>query len=505
MRAERLGGRPRVSASASVALPETRSLAGRAWPAAVWLASAVYAALLSAESIDDHRSFESGVDTAVYDQQLWLLAHGDWPFSTVITRPFLAGHFEPALVLLTPLYWLDLGVPGMLALQSIGLALAAPALYWLARTVGAPQPVAAIPAVLWLICPWVAAVNLFEFRPDAFGPALLVLAAVAALHGRHLLLAVSVVLALGLKEDFALVFVMLGIVLAVRGERRTGALLAAGSAAWFVAASVVIRELGGSFDAFGRRFAGERGDTVGEALVWAATHPLETVSDIGSQSAIGLVALLLSTGALALLAPTWLLLAAPSVAYNALSAYESQHDLVHHYHLGTVTGLFIAAAVGVARLPSLGPRGRILATVGVASAVLVSLLGGVRVHTVRGDEVPLEPGPTRRALAVIPDGVPVAATRTLLPHLSQRKDVYTLPEPFEQIDWGSSLTRAELLERAPRIRYVAYAEGDQVGTFFTGELGRDTAVPDIRPRLEKLGFVVVARAGTVEVLARRDG
>ena len=118
---------------------------------------------------------------------------------------------------------------------------------------------------------------------------------------------------------------------------------------------------------FGRRFAGDRGDTVGEAFVWAATHPLETVSDIGSQSAVGLVLLLLSTGALALLAPTWLLLAVPSVAYNALSAYESQHDLVHHYHLGTITGLFIAAAVGVARLPSLGPRGRILATVGVAS------------------------------------------------------------------------------------------------------------------------------------------
>jgi hypothetical protein len=99
--------------------------------------------------------------------------------------------------------------------------------------------------------------------------------------------------------------------------------------------------------------------------------------------------------------------------------------------------------------------------------------------------------------------VPVAATRTLLPHLSQRKDVYTLPEPFEQIDWGSSLTREELLERAPRIRYVAYAEGDQVGTFYTGELGRETAVADIRPRLEELGFVVIAREGTVEVFERR--
>ena len=35
-----------------------------------------------------------------------------------------------------------------------------------------------------------------------------------------------------------------------------------------------------------------------------------------------------------------------------------------------------------------------------------------------------------RALEPSPDGVPVAATRTLLPHLSRRVEIYTLPEPF---------------------------------------------------------------------------
>jgi len=100
---------------------------------AVWVGAAVYAVLLSVESVHDHDAFATGFDTAIYDQLLWLLAHGHEPFSTVVSRPMLADHFQPAIVLLTPLYWLDLGVPGMFAAQSIGLALTAPALYALAR------------------------------------------------------------------------------------------------------------------------------------------------------------------------------------------------------------------------------------------------------------------------------------------------------------------------------------------------------------------------------------
>ena len=120
-----------------------------------WLGTALYALLLSAESIADHGNSHTGFDTAIYDQALWLLANGHEPFSTVVSRPLFADHFQPGLVLLTPLYWLGLGVPGILAVQSIGLALTAPALFVLARAYGASPPFAAIPALLWLACPWV--------------------------------------------------------------------------------------------------------------------------------------------------------------------------------------------------------------------------------------------------------------------------------------------------------------------------------------------------------------
>ncbi|MGI8480262.1 MAG: DUF2079 domain-containing protein, partial [Gaiellaceae bacterium] len=81
----------------------TRLASVSVWAVAVWLGAALYAVALSAEAIADHNGFRTGFDTAIYDQLLWLLAHGHEPFSTVLSRPMLADHFQPGLVLFTPL------------------------------------------------------------------------------------------------------------------------------------------------------------------------------------------------------------------------------------------------------------------------------------------------------------------------------------------------------------------------------------------------------------------
>ena len=480
-----------------------RAVLDSAFTAAVWIAAALYAILLSAEAIGDHYAYRTGFDTAIYDQLLWLLAHGEEPFSTVVNRPLLADHFQPALVLLTPLYWLGLGVPGLLAAQSVGLALTAPALHALSRALGASSALASLPALAWLVCPWVASVNLFEFRPTAFMPVLLVLSVLGGIARRDVLLWATAILALGLKEDVALTYLVLGILVAYHGRRRLGIWLTAVSAIWFVFASWTIKALSGSYDAFGQRFAGDRGESVGDALVWSLEHPLETLSDVASQSVLGLVALVLSTGGIALLAPSWILLAAPSILYNALSAYTPQHDLVHHYHLGTLAGLFVAAAVGVTRLGSLGGRGRLAAACGLALAASVALVGGVRVHSGAGEGATLERAAVERALDTIPPDAPVAAVLPMLPQLSQRTEIYTLPEPFVSLEWGSPLSDEELAERARRVRFVAYIPGEQARTFYTGEIGKERAVPDARSLLRRMGFVVVARAGSLEILERR--
>jgi uncharacterized membrane protein len=488
----------------TLTVPVTRARAWSVsiWAAAVWAGAGIYSVALTLESISDHHRFRTGLDTALYDQLLWLMAHGKDPFSTVVSRPMLGDHFQPGLVLFTPIYWLGLGIPGLYAAQSIAMAVTAPALYLLARRCGASSALASLPALLWLACPWVASANLFEFRPPALAPVLLVLSVYAALERRDVLLAVTTLLALSLKEDIALTYITLGILVAYHGRRRAGLLVAAASAAWFVVASWGVKALSGSYDLFGARFGGDHGATAGSALLWELEHPLQELRDIATQSLPDLLLIFLSTAGLPLLAPSWLLLALPTAAHNALSDYAPQHEFAFHYHLGTVMGFFVAAAVGAGRLESLGRRGRLAAAALVSVAIVVAVIGGVRMHRTPSDSLRLDASAADRALSLIPKDATAAATLSVLPHLSQRTEIYTLPEPFIPIDWGGSLSAAELRRRAERVNWVAYIGGDQVRRMTTKK--HPQLIPDVRETLIRDGFVVVARAGPLEVLERRS-
>jgi hypothetical protein len=466
------------------------------WKAVVWTATAAYAVVLSAESIRQHRQYTTGFDTAIFDQGLWLLSTGDEPFSTIVDRSLVAG-LQPGVALLTPLYWLGGGVEALLVVQAIGLALAAPALYALARDRGAQPALAAVPALLWLMSPWTASVNLVDFHPQVFAPALLALSALAGLQGRWLVLGVTAIVAMSLKQDIPLAYLMLGVVLAFSGRRRAGVLLAAVATAWQVLAGLTFESGDSSYAFFEKRFAGERGDTVGEALAWAARHPFETLGDVLGQSGGDLFLLALATAALAFLAPLWLLLVLPGLLYNALSAYPAQHSLAFQYHLMTAAGLFIAAAVGVRRIESFTRAGRLAVAGVLVAACAAALVGGIQVHG-RWERDPFDDADRariREALARIPDDVPVAASTHLQPHLSQRTELYTLPEPFVPIDWGGSLTPAELHAEVPSVRYVALVKGD-------GPIEYPRDVATVIPLVRRAGFVEIYRDGPVRVFER---
>jgi uncharacterized membrane protein len=343
-------------------------------------------------------------------------------------------------------------------------------------------------------------VALFDFRPATFAAVLLVLSVLAALQDRYLLLAATTALAFTLKEDVPVTYLVLGLLLVVSGRRRVGVVLASASLATFVVASAVIKSLGEHYEWQERRFAGARGDSMLDAFGHMLRHPVETLGDVVTQSGVDLVLLVLATGGLALLAPMWILLAAPTALFNALSAFEPQHELKYHYHLLALTGLFVAAAIGVPRLGELGARGRMAANVGVATALAVAVVGAVVVHNTSPPWTSTERAAIERALDGIPADAPVAATQILLPQLSRREEVYTLPEPFVPVDWGSPVSANEFAERARRVRFVALsgAPDDLVLPItYAGD------VAEVRTLLLRAGFRPVERAGDVEILERR--
>lgn len=475
--------------------PARRPPRASGWAIVVWVGTSVYATLLSAETLHRHRTFGSVFDVAIYDQRLWLLSQGREAFSTIVSKPFLGDHFEPGLVLLTPLYWVGSGIEGLLVAQTVGIALVAPALYALGRAAGATPPEASLPALLWLACAAVATVNLFGVRPAAFVSVLLVLSVLAALRDRHVLLFATAALALSLKEDVALTYLVLGLLLAYLGRRRVGSVLAAGSLVVFLVGMMTIESRSEQLEWQSRRFAGERGDSLVDVLVYMAKHPLESTGDVLARGGPGLAVLLVSTAGVALLAPVWTILALPTVSFNAISAYAPQHELSFHYHQVTVTTLFIAAAVGSARLGTIGRKGKAVVAVGVPCAVVLSVLGAQVTHRIEPTRTTSERAAIRAALDRIPGEASVSASPDFLPYLSRRVDVYAFPEPFVRIDWGSDLASGDLQRRAEGVSFVLLNGSSTPLEYLE-------PIAPIRAKLLRSGFVVSFRSGTVEVLTR---
>ena len=470
----------------------------RRLPAVVlWAATFAYVALASFYSLLKHDNYLTYFDLANFDQALWLLAQGEEPFITQHGRHLLGDHFDPTIVLLTPIYVFGGGPVALLVLQSLLIALVAPLLFKLARLRGATPWLAVLPGVLWLANPLTLTQNIDDFHHTPVAAPLIVGSIVLLHQNRLLLFAIAALLACGLKEDIPLIFAMLGVVVFLEGRRRLGVAIATGALAVFALAMfVVMPHYSNSLDWFAERFAGTRGDSVADAAVWMIRNPLGALEDIAtSQNLFVVGALLVTSGGLCFLAPRWMLLALPAFAHNMLSAVPEQHQLRYHYWFPVILGLAVAAAVGVPKVRELGDPARRLIVVAIAVCVALFPVG-LAYADFSAD--PASPGwreARTKALELIPEDVPVAASVRLTPHLSQRRELYTLPLPFIPVDYGGDLTDAELMERARRVDYVVLD---------TSETPKELrATPKVLPPLlKRLGFREIARYRTVRVYVR---
>ena len=403
-------------------------------------------------------------------------------------------------MLLAPLGALDLTPVALLVVQAALLAAVAPALYALARRHDVSPPLALAVAVLWLASPLTQWANLFDFHPETAVPLLLVLAALELDRGHSGRFVALAAAASCFKEDVSLVFLAWGVLLAFQGRRRFGLGVVAGAAAWFVLATqVAIPAFGGDLDFYSERFGGDRGASLGSVFVSFVTDPLTTLGDAATPAnAKVLLALVLATAGLALLAPAWLLLAVPALAANILSAYSYQHDLHFQYYLVPAAVFAIASAHGAAVLERRGGRlARAAPAVLVAWALLIAAVGPASEELRTPGDAAVSA--RERAVELVPDGASVAAAPFLVPHLSRRHEIYQLPEPFfTRPTNGEYWTDAELRERAREVEWVVY---EPVG-FDPFPLTQAQRIPAM---LKARGFEEVFRRDGVRVFAKDRG
>ena len=368
-----------------------------------------------------------GFDLGIFDQVVWHYSRFETPASSVKGLESIWGdHFSPIFAVLAPLYWLWEDARMLLLAQAVLLAGAAVPVFLVCEPRVGRRPALAF-AASYLAFWGVHAALAFDVHEVAFAPAIIAALLLAIQRRRWRWYAALVLALLAVKEDQAILVVVLGLYVATLGERRRGALTAVAGIGWFLFVTKGIIPANNpagftywSYDAFG--------ESALPALKTALTDPGRVLSTLVDNPVKRetLTLMLFPFLGLCLLSREAILLV-PLVAERFLSSSANYWGTEAHYTLAAAAVLVIGAAGGLAAASRVVPLRRRRLVIGVGAGTVL----GLNVVVATGfplndlgkpafyDRAPVWAA-ADRALAAIPPGGSVAAQDMLLPRLTQR-------------------------------------------------------------------------------------
>ena len=428
----------------------------RAWaPTLVWMLIGAHAALFAGLSVARHRAYATGrFDLGNMVQAVWSTAHGRFLESTDVSGAQfsrLGAHVDPVLALFAPLYMVWSSPEALLVAQAVIVALGALPAFWLGRRWLGDDRLAVAGAAVYLLYSPLQFATLFDFHPATLAAPLLMFCIWAAEEARWWTLGVCATLTALCQEQMGLALVMIALWLAVRhpGRRVAAGVLASAAAVWVAVATIVIipafSVAGGNPHTARYRALGGEGSDVAVTLV---TRPWEALGVMATPGrAAYLAVLILPLLGLCLLAPLLAAGALPQLLVNLLAGDGPAQTIEFHYAAGISPFLVAAAILGLARLREMrvpARLGRLLAHPPALAAVVVGAvaLAGVPLgplpfwggvpgawsgaphHAFTADA---QSRALAKAVAMVPEGVPVAASNNVAAHLSDRRRVYLFP------------------------------------------------------------------------------
>ena len=391
-----------------------------------------------------HARFASfGFDLGIYDQAIWLLSRFKTPFITLRGLDFWGTHANPILVLFVPFYWLGAGPIFLLIAQVASQAAGAVAVYLLARDrFESRWPAVAMAGVLLLHPTYQYLVWEF-FHPDALALGPLLFAYWAARARRWNWFAVATVLALASKEDVALAFIVLGILIAARGDRRIGAITSVVAAAWFMFATRVIIPFANGIGPFYDSFFGEFGNSASEVTKNVLSHPGKAFDVATRPTRMNYYRMMFAPVAfLPLFAVPTLLIGAPMLGVNALSSFPYQQEIRYHYAALVLAAIIVATVEAIAWLGrSATSRAFLVGLVAATSLASTVAWGPSPISTkYRTGIWALHPdarNPMRtKAMGLVPSQASASVHYNFAPHMTHRERIYEWPVPWLPLNWG---------------------------------------------------------------------
>ncbi len=173
---------------------------------------ACYAVSMSTLAIYEHKNLATHVfDLGIYDNTFWNTLQGEWLRCSYIRgETHISAHFDPIIILLSPLYALYPRAEGLLVLQSVWLALGGIPLFLHARRVLGSGWYATAMVALYTVAPALHGINLFDFHTVALMIPLAMWLIYAIDAGARVGYWIGLALMLLVREDMPLIAIMIG-------------------------------------------------------------------------------------------------------------------------------------------------------------------------------------------------------------------------------------------------------------------------------------------------------
>lgn len=346
----------------------------------------------------------------------------------------LAGHVDPFLVLLAPL-WLVWSSPLALGLaQVMVVSLGALPVFWLGRRHLHSERAAGLLALAYLAYPWVATSAVGAIHPVTFAIPLLLFGIWFLDTDRLAPFGICAVLVMSTGELMGLPVAGLGIWYALaRGRRLAGGVIAAAGAAWtFLAVYIVVRSFADGNSIFYGFYEHVGGSPDGVVRTLFTDPGAIAAALLEGHDIVYLIWLGLPLLFLFVLSPGLALVALPQLLANTMSDFRSMSDPRYHSVAAVIPFLIAATIFGIARIGA--PRRTIAAAAVLTCSATLTLVVGPWPRAI--GQKPLggrESVPAARAdalrdaIALVPDGAPVSVSNSVGAHLSARQFVYSVP------------------------------------------------------------------------------
>jgi uncharacterized membrane protein len=422
---------------------------------AAWFTGAgalLFALVFGKLGVDHHNNFGTwSYDMGIYDQGFWLVSRGGQSFMTVRGMEFWGHHLNLVVLGYVPFYWLGAGPAFLYVSQAVGLAVAAFPVYLIARDRFSKPWMGLLFAVVYLMYAPIQWISWANYHPEALVIAPILYAWWFATQRRWRGMFIALLIALSIREDAALVVIMLGLILLImyrpgKGEHRDRmialATIGLGFVWYVIATKFVIPHFNqGKQPFYIQYFYSNYGKDVPAIIETMLRHPNRVVGDATQPDRLRFYRdLALPLGGLPLAGPLALLMAVPQMLASVIGLSPYARSIHYQYTAMMIAPLMIAAIEGA----------WLLWRFKVMHVILpIWLLGCAYMTNVAWSPSPIgdsynvwaQPQPRhelmREALKLVPADASVAATYTLLPHLSHRTQIYDWPNPWVPSYWGN--------------------------------------------------------------------